>query len=62
MRSVSFGKDVVIWISSHNGDFDPKNAYQISNSGIANHSPPYVENGSSLLILFQKLECFFGNA
>ena len=62
MRSVSSGEDVVIWISSHNGDFNPKNAYQIANSGIANHSPLSVENGSSLLILFQKSECFFGNA
>lgn len=39
MRSVSSGEDAVIWIFSHNGEFDPKNAYQIASSRFATHSP-----------------------
>ena len=52
MRNVSSGEDAIIWNSSHNDEFDPKNAYQIANSSLIISSLP----GFGRQIHFRKLK------
>ncbi|KAK9998851.1 hypothetical protein SO802_018454 [Lithocarpus litseifolius] len=58
MRSVSSDEDAVIWISSHNGDFDSKNAYQIASSNIATHSPAFCGKWIWSADTFPKIRMF----